>query len=87
MKGFPSAPDLGSYCQEVFGPVEGLHFHTNSSGSNLEPSIVCWNDLIWSLSPGNFKSFFIVEFADSESVDAVLRLAKHQESDGSSSPV
>jgi len=67
VKGFPSAPDLGSYCQEVFGPVEGLHFHTNPSG--------------------NFKSFFVVEFADSESVEAVLRLAQHQESDGSSTPV
>ena len=39
VKGFPSAPDLGSYCQEVFGPVEGLHFHTNASGANLQLSI------------------------------------------------
>ena len=42
---------------------------------------------MWSTSSGNFKSFFVVEFADSESVEAVLRLAQHQESDGSSTPV
>lgn len=42
---------------------------------------------MWSTSLGNFKSFFVVEFADSESVEAVLRLAQHQENDGSSTPV
>jgi len=66
--GESSAPDLASYCHQVFGPVEGLYFHNNTHGK--------------------FRSFYIVQFAASSSVEAVLRLAQHQQGDcAASSPV